>query len=171
MDADVPSGWTPWPGSGPAGGAACRALAHEPAAAAARIVLWRDRMTNSNTTPHLGAADLARLRRKLEQKRDALIASEREATDTARGVSDYAIEDADVAERMIEQDSALRQDALDSALLEDIERALRKLEAGTYGFSEDSGHPIERERLEAIPWARRTAEEEQRHQTRPGTAR
>lgn len=138
----------------------------------ARIVLSRKRMTNtSNTTPHLSAADLARLRHKLEQKRAALLASERDATDTARGVSDYAIEDGDVAERMIEQDSALRQGAIDSALVEDIERALRKLEAGTYGFSEDSGAPIELERLDAIPWARRTAEEEQRHQANHGAAR
>src|SRR5262249_22234787 len=114
--------------------------------------------------------DLARLRRKLEQKRDALLASERDADDSARGVSDYAIEDADVAERMVEQESALRQRAIDEALLADIERALHKLDAGTYGFSEDSGAPIELERLDAIPWARRTAEEEQRHMARGGKA-
>jgi DnaK suppressor protein len=117
----------------------------------------------TNSPPHLSAADLARLRRKLEQKRDALLASEREAQDAARGVSDYAIEDADVAERMIEQQSALRQGAVEGTLLADIERALHKLEAGTYGVSEDSGAPIDLDRLEAIPWARRTAEEEQRH--------
>jgi DnaK suppressor protein len=107
-------------------------------------------------------ADLARLRRKLEQKRDALLADERDAVDVARGVSDYAIEDGDVAERMIEQDTALRQSAIDAVLLEDIERALRKLEAGTYGVSEDSGAQIDIERLDAIPWARRTAEEEEK---------
>lgn len=120
----------------------------------------------SNTTSHLSSADLARLRRKLEQKRDALLATESSAVDAERGVTDYAIEDGDVAERMIEQDSALRQGVIDSALLEDVERALRKLEAGTYGFSEDSGAPIELARLDAIPWARRTADEEQRHAAR-----
>src|SRR5262245_4462341 len=127
--------------------------------------------STSNIKTHLGSADLARLRRKLEQKRDALLASEREATDSARGVSDYSIEDGDVAERMIEQDAALRLGAIDSALLADVERALHKLEAGTYGFSEDSGAPIELERLDAVPWARRTAEEEQRHTTPGGSAR
>ena len=131
----------------------------------------REQMTNTaNPTTHLSAADLARLRHKLEQKRAALLASERDATDTARGVSDYAIEDGDVAERMIEQDSALRQGVIDSALVEDIDRELRKLEAGTYGFSEDSGAPIDLARLDAIPWARRTAEEEQRHMARRGVA-
>ena len=117
------------------------------------------------------ASDLARLRRKLEQKRDALLASERDAQSSARGVTDEAIEDADVAERMIERDSALRQSTIDSGLLADVERALRKLEAGTYGLSEDSGAPIELDRLDAIPWARRTAEEEQRHAGRGGVSR
>jgi len=135
-------------------------------------VLLRDIMTNmSNDTSHLSATDLARLRRKLEHKREALLAGERDADDSARGVTDYAIEDADVAERMVEQESALRQRAIDAVLVADIEHALRKLEAGTYGFSEDSGAPIEIERLDAIPWARRTAEEEQRHTVRGGSPR
>jgi len=126
-----------------------------------------ERMTNAPNAPtHLSSSDLARLRRMLEQKRDALRASERDAQDAARGVTDEAIEDADVAERMIEQDSALRQGAHDSVVLSDVERALRKLEAGTYGVSEESGAPIELERLDAVPWARRTAEEEQRHVAR-----
>lgn len=86
-------------------------------------------------------------------------------------MSDHAIEDADVAARMIEQRSALRQGAIDSVLLADIERARRKLEAGTYGFSEDSGEPIEIDRLPAIPWAPRTAEEEQRQRARGPRAR
>ena len=73
-----------------------------------------ERMTNAPTAPtHLSSTDLARLRRKLEQKRDALLASERDAQDAARGVTDEAIEDVDIAERMIEQDSALRQAVVD----------------------------------------------------------
>jgi DnaK suppressor protein len=34
-----------------------------------------------------------------------------------------------------------------------VERALQKIEAGTYGLSETNGEPISRERLEAIPEA------------------
>jgi DnaK suppressor protein len=34
-----------------------------------------------------------------------------------------------------------------------IERALQKIEDGTYGFSDASGEPIPRERLEAMPEA------------------
>jgi DnaK suppressor protein len=43
-----------------------------------------------------------------------------------------------------------------------IERAERRLEEGTYGISVESGQPIPDERLEAVPWAERTAEEQQR---------
>ena len=49
-------------------------------------------------------------------------------------------------------------------LLADVERALQKLEDGNFGTSEDSGGPIPLERLEAVPWARRTAQEEQKKQ-------
>jgi DnaK suppressor protein len=122
--------------------------------------------TQSNPTSRLTSSDLARLRRKLEHKRDVLLAKERENRDWARGVSDGAIEDADVAERMNEQRMVLAQSAIDRALIEEIERALGKLGDGTYGFSEDSGAPIDLERLDAIPWARRTAEEESRHVAR-----
>ena len=43
-----------------------------------------------------------------------------------------------------------------------VERALQKIEEGTYGLSDDSGDPIPRGRLEAIPEAIRTVEEQQR---------
>jgi DnaK suppressor protein len=46
--------------------------------------------------------------------------------------------------------------------LEHVERALQKIEEGTYGLSVDSGEPIPRGRLEAVPEAIRTVEEQQR---------
>lgn len=45
--------------------------------------------------------------------------------------------------------------------LEDVERALAKIEEGTYGLSDESGEPIVRGRLEAAPEAIRTMEEQQ----------
>jgi DnaK suppressor protein len=46
--------------------------------------------------------------------------------------------------------------------LEHVERALQKIEEGTYGLSDDSGEPIPRGRLDAVPEAIRTVEEQQR---------
>jgi DnaK suppressor protein len=43
-----------------------------------------------------------------------------------------------------------------------IERAERRLEEGIYGRSVESGRPIPDERLEAVPWAERTVEEQSR---------
>ena len=43
-----------------------------------------------------------------------------------------------------------------------VERALQKIEEGTYGLSDDSGEPIPKGRLEAMPEATRTVEEQER---------
>jgi len=59
------------------------------------------------------------------------------------------------------------QDELDEGLADDlrrelsaVERAEKRLADGTYGLSVVSGKPIPDERLEAIPTAERTVEEE-----------
>jgi DnaK suppressor protein len=44
-----------------------------------------------------------------------------------------------------------------------IERAEKRLEEGTYGLSVESGQPIPDERLELMPWAERTVEEQARY--------
>ncbi|MBX6762268.1 MAG: TraR/DksA C4-type zinc finger protein [Rubrobacteraceae bacterium] len=54
--------------------------------------------------------------------------------------------------------------------LEDVERALEKIEEGTYGICDDTGRPIPRGRLEAMPEAIRTVEAQERfeRERRPG---
>lgn len=47
--------------------------------------------------------------------------------------------------------------------LQAVERALQKIEEGTYGLSDESGDPIPRGRLEAVPEATRTVEEQERY--------
>ena len=111
---------------------------------------------------HLSAADLDRLRAALVHKRDALLAAERATRNEQRGIHGRQSEQGDVAERLIEQEGALRIAKFDADLLADVNRAIAKLEAGTYGTSEESGAPIPLDRLEAMPWARRTAAEEER---------
>src|SRR4051812_10769851 len=65
--------------------------------------------------------------------------------------------------------SELYQDELDEGLtdrlheeLAAVERAEARLAAGTYGLSVESKQPIPDERLEAVPTAERTVEEERR---------
>ena len=68
-----------------------------------------------------------------------------------------------------EDSEDLYQDELDAGRREQlmnelaaVERAEARLEAGTYGLSVDSGEPIPEGRLEALPTAERTVEEEER---------
>jgi DnaK suppressor protein len=49
-----------------------------------------------------------------------------------------------------------------------VERAEQRLAEGTYGVSVDSGEPIPAKRLERIPWAERTKEEEERYRRAAG---
>jgi DnaK suppressor protein len=53
----------------------------------------------------------------------------------------------------------------DDERLSNIERALRKLDEGTYGLSAASGEPIPIERLKAFPEALYTEEEQRRRET------
>ena len=46
--------------------------------------------------------------------------------------------------------------------LESVTRAEERLAAGTYGLSVESGEPIPDDRLEAVPTAERTVDEERR---------
>jgi DnaK suppressor protein len=50
-----------------------------------------------------------------------------------------------------ERDLALSAQAV--AAVDEIDRALAKIEAGTYGTCEQCGEPIPRERLKALPYA------------------
>jgi DnaK suppressor protein len=64
--------------------------------------------------------------------------------------------------------SELYQDEFDEGLSDElreelaaVDRAEARLAAGTYGLSIESGKPIPDERLEAVPTAERTVEEEE----------
>jgi DnaK suppressor protein len=66
-----------------------------------------------------------------------------------------------------DQGSELYQDEFDEGREEDlrdqlaaVERAEQRLAAGSYGLSVESGQPIPDERLEAVPTAELTADEE-----------
>ncbi|HEX3763723.1 MAG TPA: hypothetical protein VHW23_33735 [Kofleriaceae bacterium] len=113
---------------------------------------------------HLSRQDLDDLRTALESERAKLRAALAEHQRDGRGIAAEENDDADTAGRIIDQDDALRLAGFDRALLDDVEHALAKLDGGTYGTSEDSGAPIAIERLRAMPWARRTREEEERRQ-------
>jgi RNA polymerase-binding transcription factor len=98
---------------------------------------------------------LARERERIEH---AIEDAERPAGDGEDAVFDSGDSASDLLESEIDEGVARRlRDELDA-----IERAERRLAEGVYGLSVDSGEPIPDARLQSIPWAERTAEEQAR---------
>ena len=60
---------------------------------------------------------------------------------------------------VVERERDLTLSAQARQTIADIESALDRLTKGRYGYSTESGRPIPRERLEAIPWATMLVEE------------
>jgi DnaK suppressor protein len=93
---------------------------------------------------------------------EAALASTEERPNNDDGVRDAADDATDLFEEELDAGIAdrLRQE------LAAIERAEQRLAEGKYGLSVESGKPIPDGRLEAIPWAERTADEQQRYEGR-----
>lgn len=100
--------------------------------------------------------DVRRFRELLEAEREAIerriAARNRDIEETVRqesGVGDSVDESLRIYDREDETDA----NDLDAETLEQVNRALGRMDAGTYGLSEVSGKPIPIERLEAVPYA------------------
>src|SRR5690606_21181124 len=98
---------------------------------------------------HLSESDVRRLQRKLQNLRASLVAEERGGMIQQPAKPDTG-DSADLAEVTYEQEVTSRRLSFDANLLREVEDALARIEAGTYGLSEESGEPIELARLEAI---------------------
>ena len=109
--------------------------------------------------------------KELEHFRDLLLAKrreivgdmssmEREALRTGGGsnLSNLPIHMADMGTDNYEQEFTLGLMEKDRMLLRDINRALGKIQDGSYGICEGTGLPISKPRLDAQPWARYSIE-------------
>ncbi|MEO6859276.1 MAG: TraR/DksA C4-type zinc finger protein [Solirubrobacteraceae bacterium] len=104
-----------------------------------------------------------------------LLAQERSRIEAAlaRLEGDGPLEGSDRQEPGETDTENLYQDEFDAGRTEDLQaqlaalqRAEARLAAGTYGLSVDSGEPIPDKRLEAVPTAERTVEEQSRYERR-----
>jgi DnaK suppressor protein len=100
--------------------------------------------------------ELARVRDRLEEDERGLEGGENEFTETDSGDMSQSIFDREI-DATLEEQTERR--------LKQVERALEKIEEGTYGICDDTGEQIPRGRLEAIPEAVRTVEAQQRFET------
>ena len=67
---------------------------------------------------------------------------------------------ADAGTDNYDQDFALSMASSEQDAIYEIEEAMRRIKAGTYGICEMTGKPIEPARLNAIPWTRFSAQAE-----------
>jgi DnaK suppressor protein len=111
------------------------------------------------TTPtsRLDQAFLTRQKRRLSELRQQLLqvrrGEERAEASANADTSAQAREYEDDAQKLAALELEGNLEAADDDRLSNIERALQKIEDGTYGLSDASGAPIPMERLEAAPEA------------------
>ncbi len=89
--------------------------------------------------------------------------SDEQAAQGERG--DEAEEYEDEAQTMAQKEVSQALRDVNDHRIADIQRALQKIEQGTYGLSDESGLPIPKARLEATPEAIFTVEEQSRRET------
>lgn len=68
--------------------------------------------------------------------------------------------ESDSASDLYDEEQSISEKEIPRQTLEEVEKALKRIEDGSYGLSEVSGKPIPLERLEALPWATRLVGEE-----------
>lgn len=120
----------------------------------------------AHRTNELHDADRKALRAMLEAKRTELLRAH-DANLSVGTHSDPSVGDPmDAASRATEENELLGLATHERALLAEVDHALAKMAAGSYGLSELSGQPIPIERLRAVPWARLSADEEERREHR-----
>jgi RNA polymerase-binding transcription factor DksA len=101
------------------------------------------------------AANWSWHRRVLLRIREHLLRECTEHTSAVRVSLDRGGEDVvDRANDKCEHDTLLAEIRLEEAELAEVEAALERIAAGTYGICELTGRPISRARLRAIPWTR-----------------
>jgi RNA polymerase-binding transcription factor len=120
-----------------------------------------EQMSHAESPP----LDEDRARELLSRERERIERSLEDLERDRRG----ELEEIDTATDPDDDAELIEETQVDAALaeqlqgeLEGIERAEARLREGAYGLSIESGKPIPARRLETIPWAERTAEEQER---------
>ena len=112
-------------------------------------------------------AFLEQQRKRLSAMRDQLLSTVSAKTARLRAPkAEEAKEIEDDAQDMAQSEVDETIDAVEEQRLRAIERALAKIDEGTYGLSDLSGDPIPKTRLEAMPEAVLTIQEEEARERR-----
>lgn len=119
-----------------------------------------------DSEPFMNERQKQYFRDKLSNWKDEIM---RESRETLQNLQDENQNHADLADRASsETDRAIELRARDRQrkLISKIDSALQRIEAGTYGFCEETGDPISLKRLDARPIATLSLEAQERHERR-----
>ena len=108
-------------------------------------------------------------RERLQQLRDELArivrGLEEDQRDRAEDEEDFTEHDSgDMSQSLFTREMDATVEQMTEKRLQSVARALEKIEEGTYGLSDESGEQIPKGRLEAVPEAVYTVEEQQRRE-------
>jgi DnaK suppressor protein len=120
----------------------------------------RQRVMTRASPESLTSAQLATLRGLLVAERQR-VRGEAAIPSVVADASPREADPSDEATDSLMQHEALAGSRHAERHLTEVEAALARMDAGTYGTSEVSGEPIGYPRLSAVPWARLTALEQE----------
>ena len=111
----------------------------------------------------LNSEELNSFKERLERERaealSRIAGRDRELSAIAPRADDIG-DEGDEAKAVSDQEPEAAENELDRETVARIERALQRIEEGTYGVSEVSGKPIPKERLDAVPYATTLVDEQ-----------
>ncbi|GAB3800632.1 TraR/DksA C4-type zinc finger protein [Virgibacillus kimchii] len=112
---------------------------------------------------HLSKEDLEYFKQRLQMMRERnqeQIDENEGPNDSLGELANYDNHPGDIGTEQFEQQRDAGLEMMRQEQLQEIEDALKRIEDGSYGYSQKSGKPIPFERLEAQPTAKYLVEEE-----------
>ena len=114
--------------------------------------------------PFMNERQTEYFRRKLLHWKEDILRESRETLSHLQAETENYPDLADKASSETDRSLELRTRDRQRKLISKIEAALRRIEAGDYGYCEDTGEPISLARLEARPIATLSLEAQERHE-------
>jgi DnaK suppressor protein len=113
--------------------------------------------------------DKERYRKALLQRESELLTDLNRAAINAREQPEPgALDPADESVLSNRKETLFAQADRDTQLLNEVRAALQRLADGTFGLCQEDGEPIDKARLDAVPWARYCVKHQAQHDSAAG---
>ncbi|MBI2604798.1 MAG: TraR/DksA family transcriptional regulator [Deltaproteobacteria bacterium] len=106
----------------------------------------------------MDAKKLNKYKKLLLEEKQRILNSSRKDLDDIKVDADDLLDETDLAATEMSQNLAFTLRDRERELLAQIDEALLRIEENHYGVCEETGEPIEEERLNTVPWTRLSLE-------------